>query len=88
MSNQTAKVLNKVSDLENVKSECVSKEYLLAEVEILNQKLKEEAFKEDQCTKPIVIGSLDFEAFYPSFEPDEVGEIIKKRLAKGPVKIK
>ena len=89
VSNLAAKVLNKATDLAAPKSECISKEGLLAEVEALNQKLKDEAFDDEirEERPPLIIGSLDFNEFYPSFNPDEVGEIVKKQLSNGDIKI-
>ena len=36
----------------------------------------------------MVISSLDFEAWYKSFEPEKAGEIIRKRLEKTPASVK
>ena len=64
------------------KSECISKQGLLAEVEALNQQRNEEAFSNEQGdTRVLVIEILDFKAFYPILQPEKVAQIVKKKLA-------
>ena len=90
VSNLTAKILNKAADKEESKSECKSTEGLLAKIEDLNKRLHDEAFDDENAKdeRDVVAGSLDFDAWYKSFNPIEAGEIVRRRLEKGPSKTK
>ena len=78
-----------IEDIENSEYECTSTEDLQAKVEEVNDKLYKEAFDEEEenIKPPLVAGSLDFKAMYPSFQPKESAEIVRKRLEHGPTKI-
>ena len=69
---------------------CASTETLQAKVEELNAKLVKEAFDEEvpADNQKIVVGSLDFKAWYPSMKVEVVVPVIRKRLEKSPSDIK
>ena len=82
VSNLAAKVINEAADMEDSKSECKSAEGLLAKIEALNTILHDEASKDEDENpmdeRELVVGSLDFKAWYPSFKPTESGNIVRK----------
>ena len=97
VSELAAKVLNKAADAEESEYECPSTEALQAKVEELNKKLSEEA-KAAQELEPhaargldgegkLVMGSLDFKAWYPSMKVEVVVPVIRKRLEASPADI-
>ena len=90
VSDLAAKVLNQAADTEHFQYECPSTETLQAKVEELNSKLVEEAFAGEVPAddRKIVIGSLDFKAWYPSMKVEIVVPVIRKRLEKSPANIK
>ena len=56
----------------------------------MNKKLHAEAFNDDSNKnkkEPLVVGSLDFKAMYPSFKNKECGAIVKKMIENGPANI-
>ena len=61
-----------------------------AKIEKLNRRLHEEAFDDENPKdgRDVVVGSLDFEAWYKSFNAVEAGEIVRSRLEKGPSETK
>ena len=74
VSDLAAKVLNKAADAEGSKFECSSTEALQAKVEDLNKRLQEEAFNSEGHVddRKVVIGSLDFKAWYPTMKVEVV----------------
>ena len=55
----------------------------------MNKRLHEEACNDENQIdgRDIVVGSLDCEAWYPSFRAEKADDIIRKRLEKGPADI-
>ena len=92
VSNHAAKVINDAADLENSKSECKSTEGILAKIEELSKRLHDNAFQEEdenpKDERELVVGSLDFKAWYQSFNPIESGNIVRKRLETSLANIK
>ena len=88
VSDLAAEVLNKVADAEDSKCECLSTEALQAEVEALNRRLVNEVLEGGRIDKrTIVVGSLDFKAWYPSLKKSVVVPTLRKRLEEGPASI-
>ena len=90
VSDLAADVLNKAADAENSKFECPSTEALQAKVEALNKRLVNEAFETEDGPidkSKIIVGSLDFKAWYPSLKKNVVVPAIRKRIEKGPATI-
>ena len=98
VSELAAIVLNKAADAEEAESECKSTEALQAKVEEFNKRLVEEARAaqglETQAARgldvqrKVVLGSLDFKAWYPSMKVEVVVPVIRKRLEASPAVIK
>ena len=55
----------------------------------MNNRLHEEAFKDGNQTddSKLIVGSLDFTAWYTSFRAKKAGNIVRKSLEKGPADI-
>ena len=89
VSDLAADVLNKAADTENSEFECPSTEALQAKVEALNRRLVNEAFETDGPLdkRKMIVGSLDFKAWYPSLKKDVVVPALRKRLEEGPATI-
>ena len=88
VSDLAAKILNQAADAEESKYECISTEALQAKVEALNKKLVDEAYlSELSPEEKVMIGSLDFKAYFPSMKVEIVVPVIRKRLEKSPATI-
>ena len=90
VSDLAADVLNKAADAEKSDFECPSTEALQAKVEELNKRLVKEAFEGGGPADvvEVVVGSLDFKAWYPSLKKEVVVPALRQRLENGPAVIK
>ena len=90
VSDLAAKVLNKAADAEESEFDYPSTEALQAKVEALNKRLQDEAFSPEvqEDYRKVVVGSLDFKAWYPSMKVEVVVPVIRKRMEMSPARIK